>query len=110
MSELIVTRHGRVLQLTLNRPAARNALNNALLSQLADELEAAAVDGEISACVIYGNERCFAAGADLNEMAEKDLPATLNDVRPQLWARINAFNKPLIAAVNGFALDRKSVV
>jgi enoyl-CoA hydratase len=43
MSELIVTRHGRVLQLTLNRPAARNALNNALLTQIAEELEAAAV-------------------------------------------------------------------
>ena len=54
--------------------------------------------------MVYGNERCFAAGADLNEMAEKDLPATLNDIRPQLWARINAFTKPLIAAVNGFAL------
>lgn len=104
MSELIVTRHGRVLLLTLNRPAARNALNNALLSHIADELATAAQDGEISACVIYGNERCFAAGADLNEMAEKDLPATLNDVRPQIWARINNFNKPLIAAVNGYAL------
>lgn len=104
MSELIVTRHGRVLQLTLNRPAARNALNNALLTQLAEQLEAAASDIEISVCVIYGSERCFAAGADLNEMAEKDLPATMNDIRPQLWARINAFNKPLIAAVNGFAL------
>ena len=98
MSELIVTRHGRVLQLTLNRPAARNALNNALLTQLAEQLEAAAVDADIAVCVIYGN------GADLNEMAEKDLPATLNDIRPQLWARINAFPKPLIAAVNGFAL------
>ena len=104
MSELIVTRHGRVLQLTLNRPAARNALNNALLTQLAEQLEAAAVDADIAVCVIYGSERCFAAGADLNEMAEKDLPATLNDIRPQLWARINAFTKPLIAAVNGFAL------
>ncbi|WP_343644431.1 2,3-dehydroadipyl-CoA hydratase PaaF [Enterobacter sp.] len=104
MSELILTRHGRVLQLTLNRPAARNALNNALLAQIADALEAAAVDSAISACVIYGSERCFAAGADLNEMAEKDLPATLNDIRPQLWGRVNAFNKPLIAAVNGFAL------
>ncbi len=104
MSDLIVTRHGRVLHLTLNRPAARNALNNALLSELASTLEAAASDSEISVCVIAGNERFFAAGADLNEMAEKDLAATLNDIRPQLWARINAFNKPLIAAVNGYAL------
>ncbi|MFY9995126.1 MAG: 2,3-dehydroadipyl-CoA hydratase PaaF [Leclercia sp.] len=104
MSELIVTRHGRVLQLTLHRPAARNALNNALLSELATTLEAAAADSDISVCVITGSERFFAAGADLNEMAEKDLPATLNDVRPQLWARINAFSKPLIAAVNGYAL------
>ncbi|QGU11085.1 2,3-dehydroadipyl-CoA hydratase [Leclercia sp. J807] len=104
MSDLIVTRHGRVLLLTLNRPAARNALNNGLLSELASTLEAAAVDSEISVCVITGNERFFAAGADLNEMAEKDLAATLNDIRPQLWARINAFNKPLIAAVNGYAL------
>ena len=104
MSELIVTRHGRVLHLTLNRPAARNALNYALLSELAATLEAAASDSEISVCVIAGNERFFAAGADLNEMAEKDLAATLNDIRPQLWARINAFNKPLIAAVNGYAL------
>ncbi|HCH40326.1 MAG TPA: 2,3-dehydroadipyl-CoA hydratase [Enterobacter sp.] len=104
MSDLIVTRHGRVLLLTLNRPAARNALNNGLLSELATTLEAAAVDSEISVCVITGNERFFAAGADLNEMAEKDLAATLNDIRPQLWARINAFSKPLIAAVNGYAL------
>ncbi len=104
MSELIVTRHGRVLHLTLNCPAARNALNNALLSELAATLEAAASDSEISVCVIAGNERFFAAGADLNEMAKKDLAATLNDIRPQLWARINAFNKPLIAAVNGYAL------
>ncbi|MBJ6385068.1 2,3-dehydroadipyl-CoA hydratase [Enterobacter cloacae] len=104
MSELIVTRHGRVLQLTLNRPAARNALNNALLMQLAEQLEAAAADADIAVCVISGNERCFAAGADLNEMAEKDLSATLNDIRPRLWARIDAFNKPLIAAVNGYAL------
>lgn len=104
MSDLIVTRHGRVLLLTLNRPAARNALNNGLLSELASTLEAVAADSEISVCVITGNARFFAAGADLNEMAEKDLPATLNDIRPQLWARINAFSKPLIAAVNGYAL------
>ena len=104
MSELIVSRQQRVLLLTLNRPAARNALNNALLMQLVNELEAAAIDTSISVCVITGNARFFAAGADLNEMAEKDLAATLNDTRPQLWARLQAFNKPLIAAVNGYAL------
>lgn len=104
MSELIVSRQQRVLLLTLNRPAARNALNNALLMQLVNELEAAATDTSISVCVITGNARFFAAGADLNEMAEKISRFTLNDTRPQLWARLQAFNKPLIAAVNGYAL------
>ena len=104
MSELLITRHDRVLQLTLNRPQARNALNNALLTQIADALESAAADACVSVCVISGNPCYFAAGADLNEMAEKDLPATFDDIRPRLWARIDAFNKPLIAVVNGYAL------
>ena len=89
MSELFIARHARVLQLTLNRPQARNALNNALLTQIADVLDAAALDPSVGVCVISGNERFFAAGADLNEMAEKDLPATLDDIRPRLWARID---------------------
>ena len=55
MSELIVSRQQQVLLLTLNRPAARNALNNALLMQLVNELEAAATDTSISVCVITGN-------------------------------------------------------
>lgn len=104
MSELLITQHDRVLLLTLNRPQARNALNNALLLQLAEALEAAAQDADIGACVITGDDRFFAAGADLNEMADNDLVATLNDTRPQLWARIDACKKPLIAAVNGYAL------
>lgn len=81
MSELLITRHDRVLQLTLNRPQVRNALNNALLTQLAEALESAAGDSSVSVCVISGNPRYFAAGADLNEMAEKDLPATFDDIR-----------------------------
>ncbi len=59
MSELIVSRQQQVLLLTLNRPAARNALNNALLTQLVNELEAAATDSSISVCVITGNARFF---------------------------------------------------
>lgn len=104
MSELLISQHQRVLQLTLNRPQARNALNNALLTQIAERLENAQQDSGIGAVVITGNDTFFAAGADLQEMAEKDLPATLNDIRPRLWARIDAFSKPLIAAVNGYAL------
>ncbi|HEY2454578.1 MAG TPA: 2,3-dehydroadipyl-CoA hydratase PaaF [Scandinavium sp.] len=104
MSELLISRHDRVLLLTLNRPQARNALNNALLTQIAEALDAAQQDGAVGAVVITGSDRVFAAGADLQEMAEKDLAATLNDIRPRLWARIDAFTKPLIAAVNGYAL------
>ncbi|MFP2237427.1 2,3-dehydroadipyl-CoA hydratase PaaF [Pseudescherichia vulneris] len=104
MSELLINRHDRVLQLTLNRPQARNALNNALLMQIADALDAAQQDSGVGVVVITGAERVFAAGADLQEMAQKDLAATLNDIRPRIWARIDAFSKPLIAAVNGYAL------
>lgn len=104
MSELLVSQNGRVLTLTLNRPEARNALNNALLDQIALALEAAQQNESTGAVVITGNDRFFAAGADLKEMASLDMPATLNDPRPQLWARIERFNKPLLAAVNGYAL------
>lgn len=104
MSELLISRHDRVLLLTLNRPQARNALNNALLTHIADALGSAQQDSSVGAVVITGSERMFAAGADLQEMAEKDLAATLNDSRPRIWARIDAFSKPLIAAVNGYAL------
>lgn len=62
MSELIVSRQQQVLLLTLNRPAARNALNNALLTQLVNELEAAATDSSISVCVITGNARFLPPG------------------------------------------------
>ncbi len=104
MSELLADKTGRVLTLTLNRPEARNALNNALLELLATKLEKAQSDVNIGAVVITGNERFFAAGADLKEMASRDMPATLNDPRPQLWARLERFSKPLLAAVNGYAL------
>ncbi len=104
MAQLLSERHGRVLTLTLNRPQARNALNNALLEQLAEELEQAQDDAQIGAVVLTGAGRGFAAGADLKEMAQRDMVATLNDPRPQLWARIERFPKPLITAVNGYAL------
>jgi enoyl-CoA hydratase len=90
--------------ITLNRPEARNALRTQLLGELAAALEAAAADPEVKAVVISGDEKVFAAGADIKEMAALDVVGVVTDVRPTYWRRIYAFPKPLIAAVNGFAL------
>ncbi|WP_153773663.1 2,3-dehydroadipyl-CoA hydratase PaaF [Pseudomonas sp. MNR3A] len=90
--------------ITLHRPQALNALNTELLAELADELDAAGHDEHTRAVVITGNRKAFAAGADINEMAERELVGILNDPRVAHWQRIAAFPKPLIAAVNGFAL------
>lgn len=90
--------------LTLNRPKQRNALNTPLLYELANALEAADSDDNVKVVVVTGNQRVFAAGADVSEMADRDLVGMMASERPQLWRRIASFSKPLIAAVNGFAL------
>jgi enoyl-CoA hydratase len=90
--------------LTLNRAAARNALRTQTLRELADALEQAAADESIRAVVLTGGPQVFAAGADLREMAALDLIATLNDPRQTYRTCIGRFPKPLLAAVNGFAL------
>lgn len=93
-----------VLLLTLNRPKALNALNTALLGELSAVLDAAEDDPEVRALVITGSERAFAAGADINEMAARDLVGILEDPRVAYWQRLARFPKPIIAAINGFAL------
>ncbi|WP_163650344.1 2,3-dehydroadipyl-CoA hydratase PaaF [Modicisalibacter sp. 'Wilcox'] len=93
-----------VLQIALNRPEALNALNTRLLEELAGVLVAAEDEAEVRAVVITGNRRAFAAGADIKEMAERDLVGMLDDPRQRHWATLARFTKPIIAAVNGFAL------
>ncbi len=93
-----------VLLITLNRPQARNALRTQLLSELADALDEAASDGAVRAVVLSGGPSVFAAGADIKEMAELDMVGTLTDPRQAFRNRIDRFPKPLLAAVNGFAL------
>jgi len=95
--------HG-VRLLTLQRPEALNALCTELLAELAAALADADADPLTCAVVITGSRKAFAAGADLREMAERDLVGILNDPRVAHWQRIAAFTKPLIAAVNGYAL------
>lgn len=101
---LIDTSQASITVIRLNRPAARNALTTGLLAQLVKALDVVAADDEVKAVVITGSEKVFAAGADLNEMADLDMVGVMNDLRPTLWKQIASFPKPLIAAVNGFAL------
>lgn len=89
---------------TLNRPDVRNALNTAILEKMATALAHFAIDDAIRAVVITGGNEVFAAGADVKEMAKLDPVGIHLDARPGFWRAIAEFPKPLIAAVNGYAL------
>ena len=90
--------------LRINRPEARNALNLELRQALVAELAAATADDSVRAVVITGNDKAFAAGADLREMRDLGPIELMQRGVHKLWDEIAAFPKPLIAAVNGFAL------
>ncbi|MDF2398632.1 2,3-dehydroadipyl-CoA hydratase [Pseudomonas sp. 3MA1] len=100
----VQTLSGGIRLITLQRPQALNALTTALLAELAQSLAEAEADPQTQVVVLTGNRKAFAAGADLKEMAERDLIGILNDPRQSSWEQIRGFRKPLIAAVNGFAL------
>ncbi|MFL5733305.1 MAG: enoyl-CoA hydratase-related protein [Chloroflexia bacterium] len=95
---------GPVATITLNRPEVLNALNLKLMDEVMAALDALEDDPDTRCAVITGNERAFAAGADIKEMAEATPVDML--VRDQFakWDRIRRFKKPLIAAVSGYAL------
>jgi enoyl-CoA hydratase len=96
--------HERAGLVRLNRPQALNALNWAVMEALIGALEAFDADPGIGAMVITGNERAFAAGADIKEMAEaSSIEMLLND-RIGLWDRLASIRKPVIAAVSGWCL------
>ena len=102
--DLIVDHMGAWARLTLNRPAQKNALNTGLLAALAAALEDCAADPDLRAVVLTGAEGNFAAGADISEIETKTAADAAVDPRKAHWAAIRAFPKPLIAAVDGFAL------
>jgi enoyl-CoA hydratase len=97
-------REGAVAVIQLNRPDVLNALNMQLMDELIAALQTVEDDPEIRCVIITGNERAFAAGADIKEMASASSVEML--VRDQFakWDRIRRFKKPLIAAVSGYAL------
>ncbi|MCQ8184597.1 enoyl-CoA hydratase [Parvularcula maris] len=95
----------RVRVIRLSRPEALNAFNRELMDELTDALKAADEDNQISAIVLTGSEKAFAAGADIKEMADKSfVEAYTEDFITANWEQASRTRKPLIAAVAGYAL------
>jgi enoyl-CoA hydratase len=102
---ILVEQRGAVGIVTLNRPAALNALNAVLIAELASALDRLEADAAIGAIVLTGNEKAFAAGADVKEMVDKTYPEIYReDFITHGWERLGQCRKPVIAAVAGFAL------
>lgn len=93
-----------VALLRINRPEARNALNMEVRRLLAQRMAEVADDEAVRCIVLTGNEKAFAAGADIKEMANAGTIEMLQRGTLKLWRSIAACPKPVIAAVNGFAL------
>ena len=95
---------GAVGVVTIHRPEVRNALNHQTIAELVDALETFDRDDAIRCMVLTGDDRAFAAGADIAQMAESSAIDVLSDDNFARWARLRAIQKPVIAAVSGYAL------
>ncbi len=102
---ILVDRHGRVGLITLNRPKMLNALNDQLMDELGEALLAFDADEGIGAMVITGNEKAFAAGADIGAMSQWGyMDVFKTEYITRNWEALRRVRKPVIAAVSGYAL------
>ena len=106
MEFLLITPQSRpgVALLQLNRPKELNALNRELMLEIRDALRGLDEDDAVRVVVLTGNERAFAAGADIKQMAGQSAIDMLLVDQFSTWDQIRRFRKPLIGAVSGFAL------
>jgi enoyl-CoA hydratase/carnithine racemase len=101
---ILVSQRGRVGIVTLNRPKVLNALNTPLMKELNVALKEFDSDDGVGAIVVTGSEKAFAAGADIKEMKDLDFVTNYKNNFLNDWTGITSIRKPVIAAVNGFAL------
>ena len=104
---LLVERDGAVLQITINRPDKLNALNTQTVTELDQAMEAARTDSDVRVIILTGSgEKSFVAGADINELAVQSPVSGREHARSgqAVFDRIERLGKPVIAAINGFAL------
>jgi enoyl-CoA hydratase len=103
-TNIIVETRGGVGLITLNRPAALNALNAALVSEMSRAIDGFEEDDAIGCIVVTGSEKAFAAGADIKEMQSKTYMQAFREDFIGSWDRVARARKPVIAAVAGYAL------
>lgn len=102
---LIVEMRGSVALITLNRPKALNALSPDLTAELSSLLDKLETDDSVTVVVVTGNEKAFAAGADIKAMKDWSyMDVYKSDFITATWERLSTFRKPSIAAVAGYAL------
>lgn len=101
---ILVTRADRVGTITLNRPKALNALNRQVMHEFTTAAAEFDADSGIGAIIVTGNEKAFAAGADIKEMAELSFAEVNSSDLFALWSKFAATRTPTIAAVAGYAL------
>src|SRR5438132_4564771 len=93
-----------IATVTLNRPKVLNALSPAVIGEVAAALGELEADESVRAAVLTGGPKVFAAGADIQDMADQGPVDQLLRDQTGRWAPLAGFKKPLIAAVNGYAL------
>ncbi len=103
MSAVEIEDVGRVRVLTIDRPEALNAMNQAVFEGLREGLKDAASDDGIAVCVVTGRGEAFSAGQDLTEM-EQVASGEIKTKFPSMLVVLKDFEKPLIAAVNGIGV------
>jgi enoyl-CoA hydratase len=106
MTQVVLSEvHGKVGLIRINRPEAMNALNNDVVDGIGAAIDRFEADPTIGCIVITGNEKAFAAGADIGFMKDFDyMHAYQSDFITRNWERVKTARKPVIAAVAGFAL------
>jgi len=103
-SEVITETREQVGIVRINRPDKLNALNRTTMEQVVAALERFDADAQIRCMLLTGDARAFAAGADINEMADASLVEMYYRNQLALWDRIRRIAKPIVAAVSGYAL------
>ncbi|KAM9976937.1 hypothetical protein ACTFIR_010786 [Dictyostelium discoideum] len=101
---ILAEKKGRVGLVTLNRPKSLNALSDGLISEINSAVKLFQEDKDVGSIIITGSEKAFAAGADIKEMEKVTLPDAYNNDLLAQWHDLTKIRKPIIAAVNGYAL------